>query len=280
MSYEYARVPLRPGVNVVCGPNGAGKSSFLLGICVALGDTYTERSKKLSDLIRWGQERARVTLLLDNSHRNGHRSIPRFDSDTIRLTRNLRNDGKYWFEINQKNAQKYEVIEILNDLGFDPSNMLIIMHQSMPTRFAALPPKEKLLTLEQAVGFESYRADVVEAQKKLSGILSEESSLIELLDRARETLGYWREQNERLQIKRQHQTRLIFLQREMAWSRVGSLEEHLTRLERELETANKELNMAEKEIERNGKLVVDSNKELKQYQDEWEQLVEKRVEFE
>ena len=67
MSYEYARVSLRPSVNVVCGPNGSGKSSFLLGICVALGDTYTERSKKLSDLIRWGQERARVTLLLDNS---------------------------------------------------------------------------------------------------------------------------------------------------------------------------------------------------------------------
>ena len=59
MSYEYARIPLRDGVNVVCGPNGAGKSSFLLAICVALGDTYTERSKKLSDLIRWGKEQAR-----------------------------------------------------------------------------------------------------------------------------------------------------------------------------------------------------------------------------
>jgi len=54
MSYEYARVPLKQGVNAVCGPNGAGKSSFLLGICVALGETYTERSKRLSDLIRWG----------------------------------------------------------------------------------------------------------------------------------------------------------------------------------------------------------------------------------
>jgi len=58
MSYEYARIPLREGVNVVCGPNGSGKSSLLLGICVALGDTYTERSKKLSDLIRWGAESA------------------------------------------------------------------------------------------------------------------------------------------------------------------------------------------------------------------------------
>ena len=37
MSYEYARIPFKPGVNVVCGPNGSGKSSVLLGISVALG---------------------------------------------------------------------------------------------------------------------------------------------------------------------------------------------------------------------------------------------------
>jgi len=43
MSYEYARVPFKPGVNVICGPNGSGKSSLLLAISVALGQSYTER---------------------------------------------------------------------------------------------------------------------------------------------------------------------------------------------------------------------------------------------
>ncbi|UCD44377.1 MAG: AAA family ATPase [Candidatus Bathyarchaeota archaeon] len=190
MSYEYARVPLKEGVNVVCGPNGSGKSSFLVGICVALGDTYTERSKKLSDLIRWGQDRARVSLLLDNTAReDGRRPIPRFDNDVIRLSRVLRRNGVYGFEINQKSAQKYEVMDILRDLGFDPTNMLIIMHQNMPTRFAALSPQEKLRNLETSVGFETYRSDIMEAKRKLSGVLSEEQSLIELLDRAWETLG-------------------------------------------------------------------------------------------
>ena len=281
MSYEYARVPLRDGVNVVCGPNGSGKSSFLVGICVALGDTYTERSKKLSDLIRWGQERARVSLMLDNSRKeDGRRPIPRFDSDAIRLTRNLRNDGKYWFEINQRSAQKYEVVDILQGLGFDPSNMLIIMHQSMPTQFAALPSREKLKTFETAVGFETYRSDVVEAKNKLVGILSEEESLNELLDRANETLGYWREQFERLQVKKQHQTRIIFLQREMAWSRVTSLEEALRNLEQELDRVDSDLYDAEAEMERSGKLVLDAHSELKKYQGAWTDLVELRVEFE
>jgi len=281
MSYEYARVPLRQGVNVVCGPNGAGKSSFLLGICVALGETYTERSKRLSDLIRWGQDRARVSLLLDNSVREDRRRpVPRFDMDVIRLTRNLRRDGKYWFALNQKTAQKYEVMEILRGLGFDPNNMLIVMHQSMPEHFASIPPQEKLRTLETAVGYQSFRSDVVEARRKLSGILSEEGSLNQLLDRARETLSYWREQNERLQEKRKLRTRSAFLQREMAWSRVAELEKGLSRLEQEADRADSDLSAAEAEMERYGRLVIDAESELKKYRGEWSDLLEKRIEHE
>ncbi|MFQ5762597.1 MAG: AAA family ATPase, partial [Candidatus Bathyarchaeia archaeon] len=50
MSYEYARVPFKHGLNVICGPNGSGKSSILLALSVCLGQAYTERSRKLSDL--------------------------------------------------------------------------------------------------------------------------------------------------------------------------------------------------------------------------------------
>ena len=97
MSYEYARVPFKSGVNVIGGPNGAGKSSLLLAISVALGQSYTERSRKLSDLIRWGKDKARVTLILDNSRRGGKRPIRKYNKDQLFLTRVLRRDGKYWF---------------------------------------------------------------------------------------------------------------------------------------------------------------------------------------
>src|SRR5512136_2927690 len=93
MSYEYARIPLKQGVNVACGPNGAGKSSILLGISVALGQSYTERSKRLSDLIRHGKDQARVRLVLDNMSKSGRRPISRIDKDQIFLTRILRRDG-------------------------------------------------------------------------------------------------------------------------------------------------------------------------------------------
>ncbi len=281
MSYEYARIPLRDGVNVVCGPNGAGKSSFLLAICVALGDTYTERSKKLSDLIRWEQDQAEVSLILDNTPRGkGVRPVPTFNVDEVRLTRNIRRDGKYTFELNQRTVSKAEVVDLLQGFGFDPDNMLIIMHQNMPGRFANLSPQDRLVMLEEAVGFNTFRRDVVDAKQRLGGILSEEQSLNQLLDRARDTLAYWREQNERLQEKRQLQTRMNFLQREMAWSRVLQLENQVKGLEQELDQADSDLYNAEEEMNRYSKAVVDTDEALKQLRGQWMEFIERRVEAE
>jgi chromosome segregation ATPase len=281
MSYEYARIPLRDGVNVVCGPNGAGKSSFLLAICVALGDTYTERSKKLSDLIRWEQDQAEVSLILDNSKRDdGKRPVPTFNVDEVRLTRNIRRDGKYTFELNQRNVSKAEVTDLLKGFGFDPDNMLIIMHQNMPGRFANLSPQERLVMLEEAVGFNTFRRDVVDAKQRLGGILSEEQSLNQLLDRARETLSYWREQNTRLQEKKTLQTRMNFLQREMAWSHVLALEGQVKELEQELDQADSDLYGAEEEMNKFSKAVVDSDNALKILRGQWMEFIERRVEAE
>lgn len=280
MSYEYTRIPLKSGINVISGPNGAGKSSLLLGICVALGDTYTERSKKLSDLIRWGEDLAEVSLTLDNREKNGYRPVPRFSMDEIRLTRYLRRDGKYWFELNQKHITKSEVIDILNTFGFDPSNMLIIMHQAMPSRFANLNPKERLRMVEEAVGFDSFRNDIVEAKKKLGGILSEEESLNQLLERARETLRYWKEQNERLQEKKQLQRRMNFLRREISWSDVISREQEIFRIEKEIETLEKDLFEASEEMENLNNNILKTESALKQLRNGWYDIIEKRAEYE
>ena len=249
MSYEYARVPLKPGVNLVCGPNGAGKSSLLLGICVALGESYTERSRRLSDLVRWGEEAGRVTLVIDNSPVDGVRPVPSIDRDTILLTRVLRSDGRYWFELNNRYATKAEVVELLSKVGFNPDNMLVVMHQNMPERFAALPPHEKLRVVEQAVGFDSYRRDVLEAMERLRGVMSEEEELSRLLRSAKETLDYWREKYERWREKVRLRSRLEFLQRELAWARVYELETVCSELRAEVDRLEGEMEETSRKME-------------------------------
>jgi chromosome segregation ATPase len=245
MSYEYARVPFRSGVNVIGGPNGAGKSSLLLAISLALGQSYTERSRKLSDLIRWGKDRARVTLILDNSRQGGKRPIRKYNKDQLFLTRGLRRDGKYWFELENHAATKQEVDRLLGKFGVDPENMLIIMHQNMVEQFSVLSNIEKLRMVEAAVGFEPFRENVLQAQRKLTRILSQEESVNKLLESAEQTLNYWREQHEKYQEKKQLQIKRRFLERELAWAEVERRESIIKGLQSDSHRQEEVLNRIE-----------------------------------
>ena len=224
MSYEYARVPFKQGVNVIGGPNGAGKSSLLLAISVGLGQSYTERSRKLSDLIRWGHDQARVTLILDNSKQGNKRPVSKYSKDQLFLTRVLRRDGKYGFELENRAVGKQDVERLLGRFGVDPDNMLIIMHQNMVEQFTVLSNIEKLRIVEAAVGLEPFRENVLQAKTKLMRILTQEESVGKLLEQAQQTLNYWREQYDKYQEKKQLQIKRRFLERELSWAEVEKRE--------------------------------------------------------
>jgi structural maintenance of chromosomes protein 5 len=247
MSYEYARVPLKQGVNVIGGPNGAGKSSLLLAISVALGQSYTERSRKLSDLIRWGKDQARVTLILDNSKQGNKRPVPKYSKDQLFLTRVLRRDGKYYFDLENKAVGKQDVDRLLSRFGVDPDNMLIIMHQNMVEQFTVLSNTEKLRMVEAAVGLEPFRENVLQAKTKLMRILTQEESVTKLLEQAQQTLNYWREQYDKYQEKKQLQIKKRFLEKELTWAEVEKRENIVKNLQVNLNRNNDALAKIEDE---------------------------------
>jgi len=280
MSYEYARIPFKPGVNVICGPNGSGKSSMLIGISVALGQSYTERSKKLSDLIRRGKDQARVTIVLDNSPKSGRRPAPRIKKDQIFLTRTLRQDGKYWFELENKAANKADIRRLLSKFGVDPENMLIIMHQNMVEQFTVLSHQEKLRMVEAAVGFESYRKNVLQAQKKLNRILSQEESVEKLLESAEQTLTYWREQYDRYQQKKQLRIKRRFLEKEIAWAEVTKREKIATDLKEQKQKKQNETLQIENETKTINNQLEELQRNLEQSKTNWKELLEERLTLE
>jgi chromosome segregation protein len=280
MSYEYARVPFRPGVNVICGPNGSGKSSLLLAISVALGQSYTERSRKLSDLIRWNKEQARVTLILDNSRAGKNRPVQKFNKDQIFLTRVLRRDGNYWFELENRAVTKNDVERLLGKLGVDPDNILIIMHQNMVEQFTVLSLQEKLRIVEAAVGLEPYRENVLQAQRKLTRILSQEDSMSKLLETAEQTLNYWREQFDRYQEKKQLQTKRRFLERELAWAEASRREETLRQLEADTKKVHEALTLIEEEQKTVNGNLQDQRDETGKLKNDWKLLIDERLSLE
>jgi chromosome segregation ATPase len=236
MSYEYARIPLKPGLNLISGPNGAGKSSILLAISVALGQIYTERGRRLRDLIRRGNDIARITLVFDNEETNGKRPISFSESETFTLSRYLRHDGHYWWEADYRQISYEEVTRLFRSFGIDPNNILIIMHQGTMEQFSMTTPQEKLKLLEAAVGFAGYREKVLEARHRLESIISEDESISELLGRAEESLGYWKTMHEKYQQRAQLQEQREWLKRELIWARISRHERALQALEAQLGT--------------------------------------------
>ncbi len=247
MSYENAYVPLEPGLNLICGPNGAGKSSILLAISVVLGQAYTERSKRLSDLIKWGTEEARITLILENSGEK--RPFTQFHTDTVTLTRVLKHNGTYYYLLQNRTVPKSSVTDVFSTLGLNPDNILIIMHQFMVGRFAAVSVQDKLKMLEEAVGFHSYREDVLDARQRLESVASEEQSLAQVLESTKETHDYWKREYDRFLQKKQLETKLDVLKRELLWARIHKRKEALTHLQTRIESKSRSQQLIENKIQ-------------------------------
>jgi chromosome segregation ATPase len=154
---------------------------------------------------------------------------------------------KYWFELENRAATKQDVERLLGRFGVDPDNMLIIMHQNMVERFSVLSNVEKLRIVEAAVGLEPFRENVLQAQRKLTRILSQEESVGKLLESAEQTLNYWREQYEKYQEKKHLQTKRRFLERELAWAEVERREANFKDLQAEKNSEQEALNRIEEE---------------------------------
>ncbi|KXA93136.1 hypothetical protein AKJ66_02710 [candidate division MSBL1 archaeon SCGC-AAA259E22] len=272
MSYDYARIPFEPGLNLISGPNGAGKSSILLALSLALGQSHTERSRKLSDLIRRGEEMARVSVVFDNSPREGRRPIPDSDSDAYVLSRYLKDDGNYWHEANYETVTKEEVKRILSQLSINPDNMLIVMHQGMIDVFGAIDSQERLKTVEEAVGLSEYRERILKARENLSHKLSEEESINTMLEEAQNTLEHWEEEYERYQRKQRLKEEKERLEREYAWAKWWRQKERVNRLETKIDTKREDLKEINHDLERTEEKEEESKKDLEELEYELENL--------
>jgi chromosome segregation ATPase len=253
MSHEYSRIRLRRGLNLIVGPNGAGKSSIVVGISVALGQTYTERARRLRDLIRRGRDIARVSVIFDNAPLGERRPIPFSRMDEWKISRYIRADGSYWFEVDGRTTEKAEVVYMLSKLGINPDNMAVFMHQGMIEEFLSLKPNQILQQVEEAAGLHDYRRRVVEAVEKLRGIEKEEKEVSNLMKRAEETLSFWRREYEKWNERKQLLLRRDELIRRISWARFRKALASFKEIEEIYKERENEIKKVEVEVEKEKK---------------------------
>ncbi len=264
MSHEYSRIKLKRGVNIITGPNGSGKSSILLGIAVALGQTYTERAEKLSDLIQRGKDVARVTVIFDNSPVNNKRPVKSVESDSIAITRYIKKSGEYWHYVNNRFRTKAEVDQLLKNIGINPNNMLIIMHQNMIENFASRNNIEKLQMVEDAVGISLLRERIIEAEARLRILMSEANNISKVLAEAQASVEYWRSELEKFVRLRTLESKRKDLEKEYVWSLVKRIEDEIERKMKMKEKLLREEEQIESEIKVLSQQIINKKEIIKE----------------
>ncbi|TMI28197.1 hypothetical protein E6H30_01715 [Candidatus Bathyarchaeota archaeon] len=166
------------------------------------------------------QRAKRARTGLDNEVPKGARPFPQARSDKVLLTRVLKRSGDYHYLLNNKPISKINLVEGLSRIGLNPDNMLVIMHQLMVGRFGSVSPIDKLLLLEDAVGFAAYRREVLEASSRLQKLTTERETMSSVLEGTKETYLHWQREYEKYELKRKLEDQFKDLQRELIWRRI------------------------------------------------------------
>ena len=121
--------------NMIIGPNGSGKSNIADSLCFVLGKSSAKgmRAEKTANLIFNGGKKgaaskeASVTIEFDNSKK----TFP-IDSETISITRIVKENGTSTYKINDETRTRQEVLDVLRRAKIDPDGHNIILQGHCP----------------------------------------------------------------------------------------------------------------------------------------------------
>ena len=237
------------GFTVITGPNGSGKSNIADAILFAIGENSPKALRaangRLTGLVydprkddSQSAQRSngcRVTIQFDNSDR----AIP-IDTDTVTVTRELREDGENVYYLNAKRTTRFALTQMLDLAGLSPGGLNIVP-QGAATRVADLTPEEKRRVIEDVVGIAKFDERKSEAQRQLS-------QADQRLEVAMARIGEMKSTLESLDVQRNDMIRFNQLEGQINWltavrtsKRIADLRERLSSLKATLQEMNAKL---------------------------------------
>ncbi len=164
-------ISLKDGFTAIIGPNGCGKSNVAEAVRWTLGEQSAKslRGKSMTDVIFAGTEKRRsmsyseVSLVFNNE---GHKIFPNLPYDEVSIGRKLDRSGLSEYYINNTRCRMKDVINLLHDTGIGKEGYSII-GQGRIDEILSAKPEERRNIFEEAAGISKFRAQRVEAERKL-----------------------------------------------------------------------------------------------------------------
>src|SRR5438093_10108310 len=125
-------------------------------------------------------------------------------------------------------------------MGLIPDKMLVIMDQLMVGRFGSVTPVEKLLMLEDAIGFGDYRKEVLDASSRLQKLTTEREAMSSVLEGTKETYQHWQREYEKYAMRPKREAQHRDPQRDLLWRRILRKEASQDRLRGRISSPEKQ----------------------------------------
>ncbi len=186
---DKTKLMFQPGITALVGPNGCGKSNVVDAMRWIMGEHNARhlRGSKMEDLIFSGSDTRRATGMAEvsmimntngSSNGNGNGSTA---SHEIMVTRRLYRSGESEFFINKIPCRMKDIIELFLDSGVG-SKSYSIMEQGKVDFILSLKPDERRILIEEAAGISKYRSRKKEALSKIQSTRSNLNRLQDVLN--------------------------------------------------------------------------------------------------
>jgi chromosome segregation protein len=166
---DRTRIDFSDGTTSLLGPNGSGKSNIVDAIKWVLGEQGVKslRAEKRDDVIFKGTDHrkpmqmAEVSLVIDNENH-----CLNIDFPEIEIKRRLYKDGTSEYYINRQQVLLKNIKDLFMDTGVGKT-AYSILEQGKIDQILSNKPEERRYVFEEAAGISRYKAQSIDAQKKI-----------------------------------------------------------------------------------------------------------------
>ena len=197
---DKVEIPFREGVTAIIGPNGCGKSNVSDAIRWTLGEKSAKqlRGKSMQDVIFAGTEKRRsmsyceVSLTFNNENQHIFPTLP---FDEVVITRKLDRSGMSEYFLNNNHTRLRDIIALFHDTGIGKEGYSII-GQGRVDEIMSAKPDERRRIFEEAAGISKFRAERIEAERKLEKTALNLQTTNEVIAEIEKQIGPLRKQAE------------------------------------------------------------------------------------
>ena len=264
---EKTTVLIEKGLTGIVGPNGCGKSNIVEALrwCMGENSAKSMRGSGMEDVIFSGTSNrpskniSEVSLLLDNSEKNGPSQYKEFDE--ISIKRKIEKDKGSKYYINDKEVRARDVQTFFADLSTGAHSPSLISQGRIGQLVTAKPIERKSI-LEEAAGISGIHARRQEAEARLTAAENNLKRADELKRQQQKQLDNLKKQAEEATRYKEISSQIKKIEAGLYYLKIKDIEKDKNQIQEKLSELEDEISAINIDYNHNNTLLEEENKKL------------------